>query len=137
MIALEKLWKMFFISYKKLISFSRYWSFCISICPFFLPISHCFRAWSKTNLEVYDIINCLNEKLITNFIWYPRKKKRYGIETLSIDRVLNEEHFYGKIVHQKLVPDPFFILVNNPKQLLHARNSFKNKIFWKGIIKNL
>ena len=30
---------------------------------------------------------------------------------------------------QKLVPDPFFILVNNLKQPLHARTSFKNKIF--------
>ena len=28
-------------------------------------------------------------------------------------------------MHQKLVPDPFLILVNNPKQLLHAKNSFK------------
>ena len=32
-------------------------------------------------------------------------------------------------VHQKLVPDPFLILLNNPKQPLHARNPFKNKIF--------
>ena len=31
-------------------------------------------------------------------------------------------------VHQKLVPDSFLILVNNPKQPLHATNSFKNKI---------
>ena len=31
-------------------------------------------------------------------------------------------------VHQKLVPDPFLILVNNPKQPLHARN-FKKEIF--------
>ena len=31
-------------------------------------------------------------------------------------------------VHQKLVPDPFLILVNDPKQSLHARNSFKNDI---------
>ena len=30
---------------------------------------------------------------------------------------------------QKLVPDPFLILKNNPKQPLHARNSFKDKIF--------
>ena len=37
--------------------------------------------------------------------------------------------------HQKLVPDPFLILVNNPKQPLHARNSFKNKLFWKSNIK--
>ena len=36
---------------------------------------------------------------------------------------------------QKLVPDPSLNLVNNPKQPLHARNSFKKKIFWKRIIK--
>ena len=28
--------------------------------------------------------------------------------------------------HQKLVPDPIFILVIKPKQPLHARNYFKN-----------
>ena len=38
-------------------------------------------------------------------------------------------------MQQKLVPDLFIILVNNPKQPLHARNSFKSKIFWKRIIK--
>ena len=42
----------------------------------------------------------------------------------------------GKCV-LKAVPDPFFILLNNPKQLMHARNTFKNRIFGKGIIKNL
>ena len=29
-------------------------------------------------------------------------------------------------MHQKLVPDPFLILVNNPKQPLHTRNSLKD-----------
>ena len=51
---------------------------------------------------------------------------------LSIDRVLNNEHFHGKLmqknVHQKLVPDPFCTLVNNPKQTLHVINSFKEDI---------
>ena len=37
--------------------------------------------------------------------------------------------------HQMLVLAPFSNLVNNPKQPLHARNSFKNKIFSKRIIK--
>ena len=37
----------------------------------------------------------------------------------------------------KLVPDYFFILVNNPKQSLHATNTFKNKIFEKGLSKTL
>ena len=36
---------------------------------------------------------------------------------------------HAENVHQKLVPDPFFILAKNPKQPLHARNYFKNKIF--------
>ena len=31
-------------------------------------------------------------------------------------------------MHQKLTPDPFLILLNNPKQPVHARNSFKSKI---------
>ena len=34
-------------------------------------------------------------------------------------------------VHQKLVPDPFLIFVNNPKQLLHARNYFENKEYYQ------
>ena len=36
---------------------------------------------------------------------------------------------HGENVHQRLVTDPFLILVNNLKQPLHARNYFKNKIF--------
>ena len=32
-------------------------------------------------------------------------------------------------MQQKLVPDLFIIFVNNPKQPLHARKSFKSKIF--------
>ena len=35
-----------------------------------------------------------------------------------IDTVLNKEH--AENVHQMLVPDPFFILVNNPKKPLDA-----------------
>ena len=31
--------------------------------PLFLPVSHCFRDWSKINLKVYDVINCLNKNL--------------------------------------------------------------------------
>ena len=120
----------------------RYSDFCIFVFPcFFLPVSNCFRGWSNINLIVYGIINCLNKNLITHFLWYLGKKKRYGIESLSTDRVLNKEHFYGKkhteTVHQKLIPDPLLILVNNPKQPLHARNYFESKIFWKMIIKKV
>ena len=33
---------------------------------------------------------------------------------------------HAENVHQTLVPDPFFILVNNPMEPLHARNSLKS-----------
>ena len=99
-IALQKLWKMFFISPKKFFSFSRYSKFCIFVFPSFFPVSHCFRGWFEKNLKVYDVINCLNEKLITHFAWYLEKEIRCDIETLSIERVLNKEHFYGKIMQK-------------------------------------
>ena len=46
-------------------------------------------------------MNCLNKTLITHFVWYLEKEKSYDIETLSIDRVLNKEHFYGKIMQKR------------------------------------
>ena len=97
-IALQKLWKLFFISSKKLFSFSRYAIFCLSVFPFFLSVSHCFGGWSKINLKVCDIINCLNKNSITHFVWCLEKERSYDIEPLSIDRVLNEKHFYSKII---------------------------------------
>ena len=65
----------------------------IQISPLFFPVSHCFRGWCK-----YDVINCLKKNLITQFAWYFAKEKRYDIETLSADRVLNKEHFYRKAI---------------------------------------
>ena len=88
MIALQKLWKTF--------SFLRYLRFCIFIFPSFFPVSYCFRGWSKKNLKIYDVINCLNKNLITHFVWYLKKEIRCDIETLFIDRELNKEHFYAK-----------------------------------------
>ena len=66
----------------------------------FLPVGHCFGGWSKINLKVHDVINCLNKNSITHFVWYPEKEKRYDIETLSIDGVSDKEHFYGKIMQK-------------------------------------
>ena len=37
----------------------------------------------------------------------------------------------------KASPRRLFILINNLKQPLYEINSFKTKIFWKGIIKNI
>ena len=71
--------------------------FCL---PLFFSIRHCFRGWWKINLKVCDIINCLNKNLITHSGWYLKKERRYDIETLSIDRVLNKEHFYWEIMQK-------------------------------------
>ena len=50
-------------------------------------------------------------------------------------RYLNFWKIHVKNVHQKVAPDTFLILLNNPKQSLHARNSLTNKVFWRRIIK--
>ena len=110
---------------------SRYSNFCIFVFPSFFPVSYCFRGWLKKNLKVYHAINCLNKNLITHFVWYLEKDINCDTEILPINRVLNmfiENIFlqknHAENVHQKLIPDAFFILLNNPKQPLHARKSF-------------
>ena len=74
--------------------------FFYSFFPSFSPVSHCFRGWSKINLKVCDVINCLNKMLITHFVWYLEKERRYDIETLPIGMILNKKHFYGKIMQK-------------------------------------
>ena len=43
--------------------------------PFFLPVSHCFRVWSKIYLKVYDVIKCLS-KLNNTFCLIPLEGKK-------------------------------------------------------------
>ena len=101
--ALQKLWKMFFISSKRLFCSRDIQIFLSLSSPLFLLVSLCFRCWSKINLKVYNVINCLNKMLITHYVWYLEKEKRYDIETLPIDRVLNKEIFYGKIMQKMCI----------------------------------
>ena len=56
-------------------------SFIFPSSPLFFPVSYCLRGWSKKNLKIYDVINCLNKNLITRFVWYLAKEIRYDIET--------------------------------------------------------
>ena len=125
MIALQKLKNAFYFIWKALFVLEIIKFLYFTPPLFFLPVGRCFRGWSKINLSTFCLISL--------------EEKRYDIETLFVDRLLNKEHFYGKSdaenVHQKLVPDPFLISVNNPKQPLHTRNYFKIKIFWKRFIK--
>ena len=99
-VALQKLWKMFFISSKKLFLFSRYLSFCIFIFCSFSLSAIALEVDSGKVLKVYDVINCLNKNLITHFVWYLEEEIRCGTETLSINRELNKEHIYGKIMQK-------------------------------------
>ena len=39
-------------------------------------------------------------QIIKHFVLYPEKEKRYDIETLSIDGVSVNEHFYRKIMQE-------------------------------------
>ena len=98
MIALQKFWKMFLVHLKSFFHSRDIQIFVFPSSPLSLPVSHCLRTWYKINLKVYDAINCLNKNLITHFVWYLKKEKRYDIDTFSIDRVLNKAHFYGKIM---------------------------------------
>ena len=43
------------------------------------------------------------------------------------------EIYHAKNLHQKLVPDPFLILVTNPKQPLHERIILKTRFFEKSL----
>ena len=100
MVPPPKLWKMFLFHLKSSFCSWDIQIFVYSSSLLFFPVSHCFRGWFKKNLKVYDVVNCLNKKWITHYVWYLEKEMRCDIETLSIDRVLNTEHFYGKIMQK-------------------------------------
>ena len=97
--------------------------FVFSSSPLFFPANHCFRGWSKKNLKMYDVINCLNKNL-THFVLYLEKEIRFDNETLPIGREFLWKN-HAENMHQKLAPDSFLILLNDPKQPFHVRNSFK------------
>ena len=65
-IALQKIWKMYFISSESSFRSQDIQIFVFPSSPLFLPVSHCFRGWSNINLILCDI-NCLNNKLNNTF----------------------------------------------------------------------
>ena len=111
---------MLFISSKKLFSFARYSNFCISTFPpsFFLPVSH-LKAWSKINLR-----HQLSKKELHNTfcsiswegkqVWHWNFGHWYTTVLKKGTHIFMEKSF-RKCASKALVPDPFFILVNNPK----------------------
>ena len=92
-----KTMKMLFILSERLSLLLKYSSFQVFVFPsasLLFPVSHCFRGWSKINLKVYDVINCLYKNLKITHVWYLQKEKRSDIETFSIYWVFNKEHFF-------------------------------------------
>ena len=45
--------------------------------PQFFPVSHWLRGWFKISIRAYDFSICLNKNLITHFVWYLEKEKRW------------------------------------------------------------
>ena len=80
LIALQKLWKIFLFHLKSSFRSRDIQIFVYLSSPLFFPVSHCFRGWSKKNLKIYDVINCLNKNLIIHFVWYLEKEKSCDIE---------------------------------------------------------
>ena len=121
MIALWKLQKMLFISSTKLFLFLKCSNFCIPIFPSLsLPVQPCFRDWSKTNLKVYNVINCLNKnysifrsshlQMSCNFIKKRLQHKCFPMKFAKLLRTpfLVSQNFSGGWFY--ILYDCFFIL---------------------------
>ena len=107
----------------------------------FFTVSHCFRGWLNINLKIYDVINFLSKNLMTFCLISWRRIKVWhwnSVDSILILKINYRWKNLAESVQQKLVPDPFLILVNNPEQPSHAINSFKNKyILKRGLTKSL
>ena len=60
-----------------------------------------------------------------------RRKKKYDIETLATDKVLNKEHFYGKII-PKASPRLLFYFGNQPKTAIPCKKFLLKQDILKG-----
>ena len=86
MIALKKLWKMFFILSKKPFLFSRYSKFCIFIFTSFFPVSHCFLGWFKKILNLVSVIfhYFLEDKRISLLFRTKYIEKKFKLQLLFL-----------------------------------------------------
>ena len=96
--------------------------------PLFVPVGHCFGGWSKINLKVHDVINCLNRNSVTHFVWYIEKEKRYYIETLPTDGVSAKEHHFWVSWVKKTYPWEFL----RPEVIL-SRSYLRKCSIWLGL----
>ena len=52
--------------------------------PLFFPVRYYFRWLLKINLKVYDVINCLNKNLLTQFFDILRRKKAITLKLYQL-----------------------------------------------------
>ena len=120
----------------------RYWDIQIFVFPsfpLFLQVDYCFGGPLQINLKVYDAVNCLNKNIMTHCLisWEGKKVWHWHfVHRWSIKQKIFSWENHAEKLHKKLVPDLFIIFVNNPKQPLHARNSFKKRYYERGLWKN-
>ena len=77
---------------------------------------------------------------MTCFVLYLKKVKRYDIETLSVDRVLNTEPFLGKSCWKcapEVIPGPLLTLGSNLKNHCMQETLLKMRYFERGLSKSL
>ena len=122
MIALQKLWEMFFLFHLK--NFYRYRDIQVFFISAFLSFSPCqlllsrliqgnsqslWHHWLSTKKQLHNILfdilgtKKMTLKLLSIDIWV---LNNVSMETLSIDRVLHKESFLGKIM-QKMCTNKF------------------------------
>ena len=126
-IALKKLWKILFVSSKKLFSFSRYSHFCISILTSF---SFCQPLLEMTEDKSQSLWchQLAKQEFKNTYCLILEKEARSDIEIWSSDAALSKKHFYGKSM-QKCAPKVSFRPLNRqPKTANVWKNSFENVI---------
>ena len=116
MIALQKLWKTFFIPSKKL---SRYSDFCILSSPLFFPVSHCFRGWLKKHLLRRHQLS----KLELNNIMFDILRKKLGVTLkLCLLNIFMEKSC--RKCSPKASPRPRFKFAKKPKTAVAYKKFF-------------
>ena len=111
-IGLQKLWKMFFISSKKLFSFSRYSNFCISTFPSFSPcqplLEHVRLVWDIYYAHAYlchydSALFCFQKLELRQFIFLINCRSNLTINIVKWGKknekqMINHAHTYqGKL----------------------------------------
>ena len=101
----------------------------IFIFPSFPLVIHCLKKWSKKNLKVHDVINCLNKNLKTYCLITWEGKKVWYLNLLN-SWSIKLGTFLWKKIYRKCASNTCPIALYNFGQLPKSANACKN-LFWK------